>query len=90
MTEHLSIELLIATRVCFVQSGMSESKSDIVEIQDVAIEDMKTILDFIYGVLEAGGTLTRSSACIHCSCNRTASGCRYPLSYDEWPGVENS
>ena len=56
MTEHLSIELLIATRVCFVQSGMSESKSDIVEIQDVAIEDMKTILDFIYGVLEAGGT----------------------------------
>ena len=40
-------------RVCFLQSGMSDSKSDVVEIQDIALEDMKVILDFIYGVLEA-------------------------------------
>ena len=40
-------------RFRFPQSGMSESTSDIVEIQDVAIEDMKVIINFIYGVLEA-------------------------------------
>ena len=40
-------------RAGFPQSEMSESKSAIVEIQDVAVEDMKVILNFIYGVLLA-------------------------------------
>ncbi len=31
---------------------MSESTSKVVEIQEVAAEDMKVILDFIYGVLD--------------------------------------
>ncbi|CAL5227107.1 g10014 [Coccomyxa viridis] len=35
-----------------MQSGMSESTSKVVEIQEVAAEDMKIILDFIYGVLD--------------------------------------
>lgn len=32
---------------------MSESRSDIVEIQEIAAEDMEVILKFIYGVLDA-------------------------------------
>ena len=32
---------------------MSESRSDVVEIQEVAAEDMEVILKFIYGVLDA-------------------------------------
>ena len=35
-----------------LQSGMSESKSDIVHIQEVAAEDMEVILKFLYGVLD--------------------------------------
>ena len=35
-----------------LQSGMSDSKSNIVEIPDVAAEDMEVILKFIYGVLD--------------------------------------
>ena len=36
-----------------LQSGMSESASDTVDIQEVAAEDMEIILKFIYGVLDA-------------------------------------
>ena len=36
-----------------LQSGMSESKSNIIEIQEVAVEDMKVILKYIHGVLDA-------------------------------------
>ena len=36
-----------------LQSGMSESGSNVVEIQEVAAEDMKVILKFIYGKLKA-------------------------------------
>ena len=32
---------------------MSESKSDVVEIQEIAAEDMQTILKYIYGTLNA-------------------------------------
>ena len=36
-----------------LQSGMSESKSDAVEIHEIAIRDMEIIIKFIYGVLDA-------------------------------------
>lgn len=32
---------------------MSESRSDVVDIQEIAAEDMEVILKFIYGVLDA-------------------------------------
>ena len=36
-----------------LQSGMSESSSEVVEINEVAIKDMEVILRYIYGVLDA-------------------------------------
>ena len=32
---------------------MSESRSEVVEIQEIAAEDMKTILSYIHGMLDA-------------------------------------
>ena len=36
-----------------LQSGMSESKNEDVEIQEIAAEDMKIILNYTYGILNA-------------------------------------
>ena len=36
-----------------MQPGMTESTSGVVEIQEVALQDMATVLNFIYGVLYA-------------------------------------